>query len=79
MPKFGVTVGLGTIYKNTKIGILVLCGKEKRKAAKKIIKIKKFNHTWPASIIYKCKKNYIYIDKIALTLCRNFMQETVWV
>ena len=34
VPKYGITVGLGTIYKLTKKAILVLSGKEKKKAAK---------------------------------------------
>ncbi len=65
VPKYGVTVGLSTIYMHTKIGILVLIGKEKMIATKIILKNKKFNKKWPASIIHKCKKKYIYIDKLA--------------
>lgn len=67
VPKYGITVGLGTIHKLSKTGILVLSGKEKNKAAKIILKNKKYNSYWPASIIYKCKKKYIYIDKAAQT------------
>ena len=33
-------------------------------AFKTISSMKKFDLSWPASIIYKCKKYSIYIDKI---------------
>ena len=63
MPKFGLTVGLKTIFSLSKSAILVLAGKEKKQAFKKISSLKKFDKSWPASIIHKCKNNKIYIDK----------------
>ena len=63
VPKFGLTVGLKTIFSLSKTAILVLAGKEKKQAFKKISSLKKFDKSWPASIIYKCKNNKIYIDK----------------
>ena len=65
VPKYGVTIGLKTIYKYTKIAILVLSGKEKKIAAQNILTRKSFTNKWPASIIYKCKKKYIYVDILA--------------
>jgi len=67
VPKYGLTVGLKTIYSLSKQGILVLTGKKKRRAYQKINSLKKFDREWPASIIYKCKKNSIYVDKKAQT------------
>ena len=67
VPKYGLTVGLKTIYSLSKQGILVLVGKQKRRAYQKINILKKFDREWPASIIYKCKKNSIYVDKKAQT------------
>ncbi len=66
VPKYGITVGLGTIYKLTKKAILVLSGKEKKKAAKIILSKKFYSNQWPAIIVYKCKKQSIYIDMDAL-------------
>jgi len=63
VPKFGLTVGLKTISSLSKSVILVLSGKEKRKAFIKISSLKKFDKSWPASIIYMCKNKKIYIDK----------------
>jgi len=65
VPKYGLTVGLDTISKLSKKAILVLTGKEKKYALKILYNLNKFDISWPASIIYRCKKNKIYIDKIA--------------
>ena len=65
VPKFGITVGLGTITSLSKKSILVLAGKEKNKAFKKIKYLKKFDKIWPSSIIFNCKKYKIYADKLA--------------
>ena len=63
VPKYGITVGLNTISALSKSSILVLTGKEKKTAYKKISSLSKYDKNWPASIIHKCKKNKIYLDK----------------
>ena len=64
VPTYGLTVGLNTISTLSKRVILVLTGKEKRLAYRTLNSMKKFDLKWPASIIFKCKKYKIYIDKI---------------
>jgi len=64
VPKYGLTVGLNTISSLSKMGILVLTGKEKKYSYQKVKSLNKFDISWPASIIYKCKIKKIYIDKI---------------
>ncbi len=64
VPKYGLTVGLSTISQLSKKAILVLTGNEKKYAYKVLLKKKKFNSNWPSSIIYKCNKYKIYIDKM---------------
>ena len=63
VPKYGLTVGLKTISSLSKRVILVLTGKEKRLAFK-TLNLKKFDISWPASIVFKCKNYKIYVDKI---------------
>ena len=67
LAEYGVTVGLKTIYKYSKTAILVLTGKEKKIAASKILNNNKFIKNWPSTIIYKCKKKYIYIDQNSIS------------
>jgi len=64
VPQHGLTVGLNTIASLSKRVVLVLTGKEKRLALKTIKSLNKFDISWPASIVFKCKKYKIYIDKI---------------
>lgn len=64
VPHYGLTVGLNTISSLSKRVVLVLTGKEKRLAYKTLNSKKNFDLNWPASIIFKCKKYNIYIDKI---------------
>ena len=62
VPKYGLTVGLKTISSLTKKGILVLTGEEKKEAFRKIKKLNKFDFSWPASIVFKCKNYNIYTN-----------------
>ena len=65
VPQYGLTVGLNTIKSLSKKVILVLTGKEKRLTFKKLNTLKKFDISWPASIVFKCKNYKIYVDKVA--------------
>lgn len=65
VPKYGLTVGLKTISSLSKRVILVLSGKEKRLAFKTLNTLKKFDISWPASIVFKCKNYKIYVDRVA--------------
>ena len=65
VPKYGITVGLKTIFSLSKEAVLILIGEEKQLAAKIILSKKNYTKTWPATIIYKCKKKSIYLDKKA--------------
>ena len=64
VPHYGLTVGLNTISSLSKRVVLVLTGKEKRLALNTIKSLNKFDISWPASIVFKCNKYRIYIDKI---------------
>ena len=64
VPKYGLTVGLNTISSLSNRVILVLTGKEKSVAYKTLSSMKKFDLSWPSSIIFNCKKYRIYVDKL---------------
>ena len=64
VPKYGLTVGLKTISSLSKRVILVLTGKEKKLAFKTLTNLNKFDTSWPASIVFKCRNYKIYIDEI---------------
>ena len=62
VPKYGLTVGLKTIYSLSKSAILVLAGKDKYNAFNKIYSLNKYSKEWPASIIFKCRNFKIYTE-----------------
>lgn len=65
VPKYGVTVGLGTISEYSKEVVLVMHGKDKRESVKKITELGNFSLEWPASFIFECKNASVVIDKEA--------------
>jgi glucosamine-6-phosphate deaminase len=66
VPKYGVSVGLGTIADNSREVILVVHGKQKKEAYEKLNKIGEFSAKWPASFIYKCNNAKLLVDKAIL-------------
>jgi glucosamine-6-phosphate deaminase len=66
VPRYGVSVGLGTIAENSKEVILVVHGKQKKGAYEKLDKIGEFSANWPASFIYKCNNAKLLVDKAIL-------------
>jgi glucosamine-6-phosphate deaminase len=65
VPKHGVSVGVGTILKHSKEAVLVIHGKHKQGAVKRLTELSDFNSDWPVSLIYRCPKKRIYVDKSA--------------
>lgn len=65
VPQFGVTVGIGTIASQSKSATMVLLGESKRLAFEKITKAKKFDTSWPSSIIVECCNAVLYADNAA--------------
>ncbi|MDD5688229.1 MAG: 6-phosphogluconolactonase [Elusimicrobia bacterium] len=65
VPHYGVSVGLETLTLLSKEVILVIHGQNKKEAARYISALDDFTPDWPVSIIFRCKKPRIFIDKTA--------------
>ncbi|MFV0431058.1 MAG: 6-phosphogluconolactonase [Alphaproteobacteria bacterium] len=63
VPLYGLTVGLKTISEQSKQVSLIINGKHKKPAARRVLSAEKFDETWPVSIIYECKNVSIYLEK----------------
>jgi glucosamine-6-phosphate deaminase len=61
VPTHGVSVGLGTIVAARSLR-LVLHGLEKRSAARRLLALKRFDPTWPASIVHEHADAEIWLD-----------------
>ena len=65
VPKFGVTVGPGTIAKLSKKAIMLLQGSHKRLAFDRISSAIDYEADWPATIISECRNPSIFADHAA--------------
>lgn len=62
VPRHGVTVGLGTIARQSLSVVMVLTGGHKREAAKRLLSVRRFTPDWPASMVYECANAAIFLD-----------------
>jgi glucosamine-6-phosphate deaminase len=65
VPRFGTTVGLGTIRAHSRAVLLLLLGEQKRAALARTRALTEFDPAWPASIVRSCKAARIVADAAA--------------
>ena len=64
VPRYGVSVGLGTIAAARRLR-LVVHGAAKREAAARVLGLDGFDPEWPASIVHECDDAQILLDSAA--------------
>lgn len=64
-PRYGVTIGTGTIAEYSKRAVLIAHGAEKRTAAAHLISSGEYDPGWPATIVHECRSAAIYLDDAA--------------
>ena len=62
VPKFGVSVGLGTIAQQSREVALILHGAHKQEALRRLAACAGFDAAWPASIIHCCNHPRLMLD-----------------
>jgi glucosamine-6-phosphate deaminase len=62
VPRFGVSVGLGTIVRRSRSVRLVLTGEAKRRSAARVLAADDFDPAWPATVIHRCRDPRILLD-----------------
>jgi glucosamine-6-phosphate deaminase len=65
VPKYGVSVGLGTICSLSQRAVLVIHGAYKQGAVRRLAGCVDFTPDWPASLIYRCQGGQIWLDQPA--------------
>lgn len=68
VPRFGVTVGVGTIRKLSKSVIMLAHGADKRKAVRQIEAAEEYDPRWPATVLSECASPRFFIDNAAREL-----------
>lgn len=66
VPRYGVSVGLGTIAALARKVVLVIDGAHKRQAVAELLSRKDFDPAWPASMIYRCRQGSIALTQSAV-------------
>lgn len=68
VPRFGVTLGPGSMADLAAQTILMITGPEKREAAVRILGTAGYEESWPATIVHECARAAIYLDRSAATM-----------
>jgi glucosamine-6-phosphate deaminase len=65
VPRYGVSVGLGTIAEKSRRAVLIAHGAHKAAAVARTLARDAFDASWPASIIYNCPNAEVVVDAAA--------------
>jgi glucosamine-6-phosphate deaminase len=67
VPRYGVTVGVGTIRDQSKQAVMVAHGAQKARAVRLITQAHSYQPAWPATILADCASPLLFVDKAAAT------------
>lgn len=67
VPRYGVTVGVGTIRDQSKQVVMVAHGKLKAPAVRRIAAADTYQPDWPATIVADCASPLLFVDEPAAT------------
>lgn len=65
VPRFGVTVGIDTIARQSKQAVMIVWGEGKRRAFDRLSKAGEYDPDWPATIVAACRGGEILADRAA--------------
>lgn len=66
VPRWGLTVGVGTIRDLSKRAVMVVHGAEKGEAVRRLQAAEQYEPDWPATILTECADPELYVDAAAL-------------
>jgi glucosamine-6-phosphate deaminase len=67
VPRYGVTVGVGTIREQSKQVVMVAHGAPKARAVRRVAEADSYRPEWPATILADCARPLLFIDEAAAT------------
>jgi glucosamine-6-phosphate deaminase len=65
VPRYGVTVGVGTIREQSKQVVMVAYGEPKARAVRRVALADSYEAEWPATILADCQRPLLFIDEAA--------------
>ena len=66
VPEIGVTIGIDDISAWSHRAVLILTGREKAEALRRVQAANSYDEEWPSTIIHECRSARIYTDQGAL-------------
>jgi glucosamine-6-phosphate deaminase len=67
VPRYGVTVGVGTIREQSKQVVMVAHGAPKARAVRRVAAADSYQPEWPATILADCASPLLFVDEAAAT------------
>lgn len=67
VPRYGVTVGVGTIRQHSKQVVMVAHGHFKAQTVRRVANADRYQPDWPATMLADCARPSLYVDKAAAT------------
>jgi glucosamine-6-phosphate deaminase len=65
VPRYGISIGLGTIVRHSASAVLVMTGEHKAPSARRVTGTQEFDPEWPATVIHLCRQPRIWLDHAA--------------
>lgn len=65
VPRYGVTVGVGTIREQSKQVVMVAHGAPKARAVRRVAAADRYQPGWPATILADCANPLLFVDEAA--------------
>jgi glucosamine-6-phosphate deaminase len=65
VPKYGVTVGIGTIRDLSKRAVMVAHGAHKADAVERVAAADGYEPQWPATVLVECAQPGLFVDRVA--------------
>jgi glucosamine-6-phosphate deaminase len=65
VPRYGVTVGVGTIQEQSKRAVMVVHGADKATAARRLMTAEHYEPDWPATVLADCANPQLFVDTAA--------------
>ncbi|MFJ3779359.1 6-phosphogluconolactonase [Streptomyces sp. NPDC090075] len=72
VPRYGVTVGLGTIRSQSRRVVMVAHGRDKGQAVRRLTQAKGYEADWPATVFADCAHPQLYLDQAAVAAAASF-------
>jgi len=66
VPRFGISIGVGTIARVSRRAVMIATGTAKRIAVQRICSAEDYDPQWPATVLLRCRHASLYTDFAAM-------------